>query len=77
MLGEDHSLLHEFPQYAEKIQNMDNSDVAFAKDSKHYDELDLEIRKLELRGAPIDDAEMSKLKHDRATLKDSLHERLI
>ena len=76
MLGEDHSLLHEFPEYQAVITKLCQSDSAFTKDAKHYDALDKEIRELELNGAPIDDEAMHQLKHDRAELKDSLYKRL-
>ncbi len=76
MLGENHSLLHEFPEHEEIIHKLTQSDVAFANDAKDYNSLDKEIRVLELRGSPIDDAEMAKLKHTRAVLKDSLYQRI-
>ena len=77
MLGEDHSLPHEFPEHMEAIANLAINDRQFAKDAKRYDDLDKEIRELELDGAPIDDEAMHQLKHDRAVLKDSLYERIV
>lgn len=77
MLGEDHSLLHEFPQYEKAIARLIASDEAFANDTKHYNALDKEIRTLELRGGPIEDLEMNRLKLERAGLKDSLYHRLM
>ena len=77
MLGEDHSLTHEFPEHMEAIANLAINDRQFAKDAKRYDDLDKEIRELELDGAPIDDEAMDQLKHDRAMLKDSLYERIV
>ncbi|WOT04436.1 YdcH family protein [Shewanella youngdeokensis] len=76
MLGEDHSLLHEFPEYQAVIAQLTKSDATFTKDAKQYNALDKEIRELELNGAPIDDEAMHQLKHDRAQLKDSLYQRL-
>lgn len=77
MLGEDHSLTHEFPEHLEAIANLAINNSAFAKDAKRYDTLDKEIRELELDGAPIDDDAMHQLKHERAVLKDSLFERIL
>ncbi len=77
MLGEVHSLEHDFPKYKETIARLIASDEAFAKNAKQYNALDKEIRKLELNGAPIDDESMHQLKHDRAVLKDSLYQRLL
>ena len=76
MLGEDHSLIHEFPEYQDIIVKLCQSDEAFAKDTKHYNALDKKIRVLELKGAPIDDEAMHQLKHDRAVLEDALFHRL-
>jgi uncharacterized protein YdcH (DUF465 family) len=77
MLGENHSLIHEFPEYKDVIVMLSQSNEAFAKQAKKYNMLDEEIRKLELKGAPIDDDDMHQLKHDRALLKDSLYQCLI
>ena len=76
MLGESHSLLSDFPEHKARIEVLTNSDENFAKDTKRYDELDKEIRVLELADSPIDDEAMHQLKHDRAVLKDSLYQRL-
>ncbi|NOH95849.1 YdcH family protein [Vibrio sp. 99-70-13A1] len=77
MLGENHSLLSEFPEMKDAIASLVKTDEVFANDMAKYDELDKEIRKLELNGSPIDDGEMHQMKHDRAVLKDSLHQRLV
>ncbi|MGY5452445.1 YdcH family protein [Agarivorans sp. MS3-6] len=76
MLGEDHSLAKEFPDFLDTITSLVKRDEAFAKDTKRYNALDKEIRVLELNGAPIDDEAMHQLKHDRSVLKDSLYQRL-
>ncbi|KOO12040.1 hypothetical protein AKJ18_26015 [Vibrio xuii] len=73
MLGEDHSLLSEFPEYKDTITALSQSDEAFLADMKQYDLLDQEIRKLELRDSPVSDEEMLKMKQDRAAMKDDLH----
>ena len=77
MLGEKHSLDNDFPQYKELIAKLSSSDEAFAKKSKHYHQLDKEIRVLELNNAPIDDTAMHQLKHERAMLKDELYQQLV
>ena len=76
MLGEDHSLLSEFPEHKARIGQLVNSDEAFAKDAKRYNDLDKEIRILELADSPIDDDAMHQMKLDRATLKDTLYKRV-
>jgi len=77
MLGENHALVKEFPEYQDAITSLTKSDEDFAKDTKDYDALDKEIRELELNGAPIDDEAMHLLKHKRAILKDALYQRLV
>ncbi|WP_296056630.1 YdcH family protein [uncultured Amphritea sp.] len=77
MLGEEHSLAHDFPDYEELIAELIQSDERFAKDNHYYQSLDKQIRVLELNKSPIDDLEMHKLKHERSELKDSLYQRLI
>tara|TARA_B110000014_G_scaffold263813_1_gene261895 strand:+ start:2638 stop:2874 length:237 start_codon:yes stop_codon:yes gene_type:complete len=76
MLGEDHSLLNEFPEYKDKIDRLNKKDNAFASDAKRYHDLDTEIRKLELDNAPIDDSSLHQMKHDRSALKDALYQKI-
>ncbi|WP_158770672.1 YdcH family protein [Paraglaciecola sp. L1A13] len=77
MLGENHSLNSDFPEYREVISTLNKSDAKFAEKAKQYDTLDKEIRVLELKDAPIDDETMHQMKHDRAMLKDLLYQRLL
>ncbi|MDA0118212.1 YdcH family protein [Vibrio sp. T11.5] len=77
MLGEDHSLLSEFPQYKDTIRALAKMDDNFLSEMQSYDSLDKEIRKLELMDSPLSDEEMHKMKHDRAVMKDDLHKRLV
>lgn len=76
MLGEDHTLTHDFPQYEDAINKLIESDPDFVREMKAYNALDKEIRTLELQGNPIDDDEMHKLKTRRAAMKDDLYSRL-
>lgn len=76
MLGENHSLTAEFPEFNELIASLMTDDSVFASDTKKYNSLDTEIRKLELRGTPIMDEVMMHMKQERVELKDSLYQRL-
>lgn len=76
MLGEDHSLPKEFPEYKDAIAQLVKIDESFAGDANRYNKLDKEIRELELNGAPISDEEMHQKKFERAELKDLLYQRL-
>ncbi len=77
MLGEDHSLLSEFPEHQDTIKSLSRSDEAFLSNMKQYDLLDQEIRKLELRDSPVSDEAMLKMKHDRAAMKDDLYGKIL
>jgi len=77
MLGEDHSLIKEFPEHKDAINGLARDNEDFARMMKDYNALDKEIRKLELRDSPISDEDMHKMKHDRAVMKDVLHKRLV
>ncbi|MGP8305749.1 YdcH family protein [Vibrio sp. YIC-376] len=77
MLGENHSLTHEFPEHLDTIAQLSELDMSFAENVRNYNALDKEIRVLELRGNPIDDQAMNVLKHNRAELKDWLHSRIM
>ncbi len=77
MLGENHSLTHEFPDHLDTITQLAESDSSFAENVRNYNALDKEIRVLELQGSPIDDREMNVLKLNRAELKDWLHTRIM
>lgn len=77
MLGEDHSLTKEFPEYINTIATLHTENAEFATKAKKYNAIDKEVRVLELKDAPIDDQSMHQLKLDRAELKDWLHQKLV
>lgn len=77
MLGEDHSLINEFPAYKEKIVALNSTDKLFSSNAERYHGLDTEIRELELDNAPIGDDALHKLKQERAILKDVLFSQLL
>ncbi|PFG57834.1 hypothetical protein ATG66_0332 [Vibrio sp. ES.051] len=77
MLGENHSLTHEFPEHLDTITQLTENDASFAETVKNYNALDKKIRVLELQGNPIDDHEMNVLKLNRAELKDWLHSKIM
>ncbi|WP_395374711.1 YdcH family protein [Marinicella sp. W31] len=77
MLGEKHALVDEFPHFKQLIAQLKEKNKQFSEMAFRYDELDSEIRKLELDNAPIGDDAMHKLKQDRAQLKDKLYQHLL
>lgn len=77
MLGEDHALLLDFPEFEARIIDLTATDVKFAESSVRYHKLDKESRELELINTPIDDTEFTRLKRQRAELKDALYLQLM
>lgn len=77
MLGEDHSLIIDFPEYRETIEKLNTHDKKFSRSHERYSILDKDIRALELKDAPIDDNTMNALKHERSQLKDFLYQRIL
>ena len=73
MLGESHDLMHEFPEFKEKIREMRQNDAAFAQIMDDYDQLDAQIRDLEELGSPVADETIEDLKKRRVALKDKLY----
>lgn len=76
MLGESHALIFDFPEYRDAISALNNEDEDFSNKAARYHELDLEIRRLELKDSPVSDDTMHQLKHERSVLKDTLYEKM-
>jgi uncharacterized protein YdcH (DUF465 family) len=74
MLGEQHDIDHEFPEYHEKITHLVDRDPEFAALMKEHDRLDDEIRDLELHDQPVSDTYIEDQKKKRALLKDRIYE---
>jgi uncharacterized protein YdcH (DUF465 family) len=73
MLGESHDLLHEFPEYADKIAELRKTNDTFHNLMDEYDWLDAHVRSLEEVNSPISDEHMEELKKRRLLLKDRLY----
>lgn len=76
MLGENHSLHHEFPEHHDLIDKLMKENLHFKKIADEYNELDKEIRTLELENSPIDDAVFHEMKKRRSYLKDEAYKML-
>ena len=74
MLGEDHSLTHDFAEHKQKIIDLSKNDSGFKRMSDEYHKLDVEIRKLELDNVPVGDDYFNEIKHKRSELKDILYQ---
>ncbi|MCL2918332.1 YdcH family protein [Shewanella litorisediminis] len=76
MLGENHLLSNEFPDYSELIQSLKSSNSDFSAKARRYHELDHKIRGLEVNKVPTTDEHFSALKLERAELKDKIYHTL-
>jgi len=72
MLGESHDVLHEFPEYRDRIEQLRRNDSEFVRLMSDYDELDAQIRKLEEVGQPVADETIEDLKKERIMFKDRI-----
>jgi uncharacterized protein len=72
MLGEKHDLLHELPEYKERIHELKISNHHFAKLFNEYDELDHLVRRCEAEIEVHADDYVQGLKKRRLALKDEL-----
>lgn len=73
MLGEKHDLLHEFPEYKDRIHELKLSDSHFANMMAEYHELDNEVRRIEEGIENTSDEYLEELKKKRLNLKDQLY----
>ncbi|MFI3179414.1 MAG: DUF465 domain-containing protein, partial [Methylococcaceae bacterium] len=72
MLGEKHDLLHELPEYKERIHELKISNHHFAKLFNEYDELDHLVRRCETEIEVHADDYVQGLKKRHLALKDEL-----
>lgn len=73
MFGEHHDLVHELPEYREKIHEMKQSNHHFSKLFDEYHEVDQEIRRIEQEIETPSDEYTEELKKKRLALKDELY----
>lgn len=76
MLSEKHDLIHEFPEFKERIHTLKMTNHHFAKLFNEYDELDHLIRRSEMEVEVHADDYMEELKKKRLALKDNLYQML-
>lgn len=76
MQHEHHGLVHEFPEYREKIHNLKMNDAHFRTLFDKYHELDREVFRVENNIEPRSDATLEDLKKRRLSLKDELFQML-
>lgn len=72
MLGEKHDLIHELPEYKDKIHELKMSNKHFAGLFEKYHELDHEVHRIEESIETTSDDYLEELKKKRLALKDEL-----
>jgi len=74
MLGEKHDLIHELPEYKERIHELKISNRHFEKIFTKYHDLDHQVRRIEEGIETPSDDFVEELKKERLHLKDELFE---
>ncbi|MFM7023891.1 MAG: YdcH family protein [Flavobacteriales bacterium] len=70
---EKHDLLHEFPQYREKIHDLKTQNAHFRKLFDDYHKTDHHIHRIESGAEIAIDEHLNKLRTHRVFLKDQLY----
>lgn len=76
MALQKHDLVHEFPEFREKIHQLKTTDQHFAKLFSQYHELDHEVLRLEQGVEVSSDEYLEDKKKQRLHLKDQLYQAL-
>lgn len=71
-----HELLEEFPEYAEKMGALKESDAHFAKLHEEYHEVNRAVHRAETNVEPTDQFHEEDLRKQRARLKDEIYRML-
>ncbi|HHH44144.1 MAG TPA: DUF465 domain-containing protein [Gammaproteobacteria bacterium] len=72
MLGEKHDLIHELPEYRDRIHELKVGNKHFASRFEKYHELDHEVLRVEEGIENASDEYLNELKKRRLALKDEL-----
>jgi uncharacterized protein YdcH (DUF465 family) len=73
MLGENHDLFHELPEYVNRINQLKVSNGSFAKLFEEYHQVNSEVERIEENNEGHSDAYVLDLKKRRLHLKDALY----
>ena len=68
-----HDLIHEFPEFREKIHGLKMSDAHFARLFTQYHEVDHEVHRIETGAVAASDDHLETCKQKRLHLKDQLY----
>ena len=73
MFGEKHDLIHELPEFKDRIHELKSNDTRFAKLYDEYHELDNQIRHIEEGIENTEDLYLEELKKKRLQHIDELY----
>ena len=73
MLGENHDLFHELPEYQDRINDLKVSDERFARLFAEYHQVNSEVERIEENNEGHSDFYVEDLKKQRLHLKDALY----
>jgi uncharacterized protein YdcH (DUF465 family) len=73
MFGEKHDLIHEFPEYKDKIHELKTTNPHFAQLFEQYHEVEHEVRRIEEGNETTSDEYLEERKKERLNLKDQLY----
>jgi uncharacterized protein YdcH (DUF465 family) len=68
-----HELSQEFPELADKMQELKQSDAHFARLFERYTELNQQVHLAETNVAPMEELAEVQMRKERAALKDDLY----
>ncbi|WP_113910535.1 YdcH family protein [Roseovarius dicentrarchi] len=71
-----HQLAAEFPDKADQISKMEQTNAHFARLTEEYDEVNRIVHKAETNVAPMDDLAESEMRKKRTALKDEIYQML-
>ncbi len=73
MSNTPHELAAEFPQFADKMSALKQSDAHFAKLAETYHEVNRQVHRAETNVEPMEQLAEDQLRKQRAALKDEIY----
>ncbi|MCQ0092565.1 YdcH family protein [Roseovarius sp. M141] len=71
-----HQLAEEFPDKADDISRLEQTDAHFARLTKEYDEVNRIVHRAETNVAPMEDLAEGEMRKKRGALKDEIYQML-
>ena len=68
-----HELSEEFPEFAEQMHELKQSDAHFAKLANEYHEINRQVHRAETNVEPMEQLAEDQLRKQRAVLKDEIY----